>query len=75
MTSKVWSPEYIIPITVRSNTDYPLKDLTKTKYRRLSFFFYRIDAPVVLCVDNIGDTREECSEMPEWTVGTEAEPI
>ena len=65
----------IIPITVRSNTDYPLKDLTKTKYRRLSFFFYKMDAPVELYVDNIGDTRENCSEMPEWTVGTEAEPI
>ena len=65
----------LIPITARSNTDYPLKDLTKTKYRRLSFFFYRIDAPLELYVDNIGDTRENCSEMPEWTVGTEAEPI
>ena len=69
-----WSRD-IIPITVRSNTDYPLTDLTRTKYRRLSFFFYKIDAPVVLYIDNIGDTKEECSEMPEWTVGSEAEPI
>ena len=69
-----WSRD-IVPITVRSNTDYPLKDLTKTKYRRLSFFFNKIDAPLELYVDNIGDTTENCSEMSEWFVGTEAEPI
>ena len=34
-----------------------------------------IDAPVELYVDNIGDTQENCSELPEWTVGNEAEPI
>ena len=69
-----WSRD-IVPITVRSNTDYPLKDLTQTKYRRLSFFFKAIDAPVELYVDNIGDTQEECSSMSEWFLGGEAEPI
>ena len=69
-----WHRE-ITPITARSNSGHQLTDLTRTKYRRLSFFFNSIDAPVELYVDNIGDTSENCSEMPEWTFGNEAEPM
>ena len=69
-----WRRE-IVPVWVRTNTNNKLTDLTQTKSRNLSFFFREIDAPVELFIDNIGDTSENCSEMPEWTVGNEAEPI
>ena len=69
-----WKRE-IVPVWTRSNANNKLTDLTQTKSRNLSFFFREIDAPVELYIDNIGDTDEKYSELPEWTFGNEAEPI
>ena len=52
-----------------------LDDITATKYRKVSFFFTEVDAPVEIYIDNIGDTGEDISVMPLWKVGTEAEPM
>ena len=52
-----------------------LDDVTKTRYRRLSFFFKRIDAPVEIYVDNIGNLKKGFSAAPPWTTDQEADPL
>ena len=52
-----------------------LKDVTKTQYRRLSFFFKRIDAPVEIYVDNIGNLKAGFSFAPPWCTDQEADPL
>lgn len=52
-----------------------LKDVTDTKYRRLSFFFKSIDAPVEIRVDNIGNAAKGFSVAPPWTVKQESDPL
>ena len=65
----------ITPLDVRMNSSNPLKDVTKTKFRKVSFFFNEVDAPVEIYVDNIGDTKSKISTMPMWREGAEGEPI
>jgi len=65
----------IIPFYTRANVEMPLKDVTLTKYRKVSFFFHEVDAPVEIYVDTIGDTDKALSSMPLWKEGTEAEPM
>ena len=52
-----------------------LKKFEKIKIRRISYFFNKIDRPVEICVDNIGDTTDNVSIVPLWKDGGEAEPI
>ena len=52
-----------------------LKDVTRTQYRRLSFFFKRIDAPVEIYVDNIGNLKKGFSFAPLWCTDQEAAPL
>ena len=52
-----------------------LKDVTKTQYRRLSFFFKRIDAPVEIYVDNIGNLKKGFSFAPLWCTDQEGDPL
>ena len=52
-----------------------LGDVTKTQYRRLSFFFKRIDAPAEIYVDNIGNLKKGFSDAPPWTIEQEADPL
>ena len=52
-----------------------LKDVTKTQYRRLSFFFKRIDAPVEIYVDNIGNLKTGFSFAPLWCTDQEGDPL
>lgn len=52
-----------------------LDDVTKTRYRRLSFFFKRIDAPVEIYVDNIGNLKQGFSFAPLWCTDQEADPL
>ncbi|MBQ6353034.1 MAG: family 20 glycosylhydrolase, partial [Lentisphaeria bacterium] len=65
----------IIPFYTRANAEMPLKDVTLTKYRKVSFFFHEVDAPVEIYVYTIGDTDKALSSMPLWKEGTEAEPM
>ena len=65
----------ITPLDVRSTSTNHLKDVTKTKFRKVSFFFNEVDAPVEIYVDNIGDTKAHISNMPMWKEGTEGEPM
>ena len=65
----------IVPLAERSQSNLLyLHDPLLTRYRRISFFFKNIDAPVEIYVDNIGETKEHVSMMPEWMLGAEAEP-
>ena len=52
-----------------------LKKFEKIKIRRISYFFNKIDQPVEIYVDNIGDTTDNVSIVPLWKDGGEAEPI
>ena len=52
-----------------------LTDVTQTRYRRISFFFRRIDEPVQIYVDNIGTIRKGHSAAPVWSTTTEADPL
>ena len=52
-----------------------LKDVTKTQFRRLSFFFKRIDAPVEIYVDNIGNLKQGFSFAPLWCTDQECDPL
>ena len=52
-----------------------LKDVTQTQYRRLSFFFKRIDAPVEIYVDNIGNLKSGFSFAPLWCTDQESDPL
>ena len=65
----------ITPLDVRSTSTRHLKDVTKTKFRKVSFFFHDIDAPVEIYIDNIGDTKSRVSTMPLWREGAEGEPM
>lgn len=65
----------ITPLNVRMSSSNPLKDPTKTRFRKVSFFFDSVDAPVEIYIDNIGDTKAKISTMPMWREGFEAEPI
>ena len=65
----------ITPLGGRSNSTNHLKDVTKTKFRKVSFFFNEVDAPVEIYIDNIGDTKSNISNMPMWKEGTEGEPM
>ncbi len=65
----------VIPSVASGGADTRLDNITSTKYRKVSFFFNEVDAPVDIYIDNIGDTSEEMTIMPLWKVGTEAEPM
>ena len=52
-----------------------LGEVTKTQYRRISFFFRRIDEPVQIYVDNIGIIGKGHSAAPVWSTKTEADPL
>ena len=71
-----WTRDIIAtPYVAEGNAPLLLKNLADTKYRKVSFFFHEIDAPVEIYIDTIGDTCVEMSSMPLWKVGTEAEPM
>ena len=65
----------ITPLNGRSNSTNHLNDVTRTKFRKVSFFFNEVDAPVEIYIDNIGDTESNVSNMPMWKEGTEGEPM
>ena len=65
----------ITPLDVRSASTNHLKDVTRTKFRKVSFFFNEVDAPVEIYIGIIGDTKSAISNMPMWREGTEAEPM
>ena len=65
----------VIPSAASGGAETRLDDITATRYRKVSFFFTEVDAPVEIYIDNIGDTSEDISVMPLWKVGTEAEPM
>ena len=65
----------ITPLDVRSTSTNHLKDLTQTKFRKVSFFFNEVDAPVEIRIGIIGDTNSDISNMPMWSEGTEGEPM
>ena len=44
-----------------------LDDLKKAKSRRMSFFFTRLDEPVEIYLDNIGDALTEWEYAPTWS--------
>ena len=69
-----WTRE-TIPCTGRTDATNPMKDLTQTKFRKVSFFFNEVDAPVEIYIDNIGDTKSAVSNMPFWKPGAEGEPM
>ena len=52
-----------------------LKDVTRTRFRRISFFFKRIDEPVEIYVDNIGNLKKGFSSAPLWSTDSEADPL
>ena len=52
-----------------------LKDVTDTRFRRVSFFFRKIDAPVEIYVDNIGNAKKGFSVAPPWSVKQESDPL
>ena len=52
-----------------------LGDVTATRYRRLSFFFKRIDDTVEIYVDNIGNLKQGFSAAPWWSTDSEADPL
>ena len=51
-----------------------LKDLKRTKFRHISFFFFKLDNPVEIRIGNIGDAKG-ISIVPLWKEGGEAEVI
>ena len=53
----------------------PLKDLTTTKFRFISFFFYSLNHPVEIYIGNIGTGEGGASIVPPWKEGGEAEVI
>ena len=65
----------VTPLDVRSTSTNHLKDVTETKFRKVSFFFNEVDAPVEIYIGNIGDTKSEISNMPMWREGAEGEPM
>ena len=74
MPSENWIRE-VVPLAERQPPgQLYLKDPLETRYRRISYFFTSVDAPVEIYIDNIGETSEKVSVMPEWTLGSEAEP-
>jgi len=50
-----------------------MNDITATRYRVISFFFDKLEHPVEIYVDNIGDTAEDISTTPLWKEGTYSE--
>lgn len=65
----------ITPLNSRSHPTNKLEDVTETKFRKVSFFFDEVDAPVEIYVDTIGDTKSDISNMPMWREGAEGEPM
>ena len=65
----------ITPLNSRSKPTNKLEDVTETKFRKVSFFFHEVDAPVEIYVDSIGDTKSDISNMPMWREGAEGEPM
>ena len=65
----------IIPLWMRVSPDSKLKDYSLVRERKISYFFHRIEHPVEIRIDNIGDTAEVLSSVPVWEKGREAEPI
>lgn len=65
----------IIPLWMRVSPDSKLKDYSLVRERKISYFFHRIEHPVEIRIDNIGDTAEVLSSVPLWEKGCEAEPI
>ena len=59
----------------RFRSTHQLEDVTQTRYRRLSFFFKDIDAPVEIRVDNIGNLKKGFSVAPVWGADREGEPL
>ena len=60
----------------RSNfreVDKLMKDITATRYRVISFFFDKLEHPVEIYVDNLGDTTADFSCTPFWSEGTYSE--
>ena len=60
----------------RSNfreVDKLMKDITATRYRVISFFFDKLEHPVEIYVDNLGDTTADFSFTPPWSEGTYSE--
>ena len=53
----------------------PMKDLTQTRLRRVSFFFTDIKKPVEIRIDNIGDSPDAVTTLPPWSEAREAEII
>ena len=51
----------------------PLRVITNTRYRMISFFFTGITKPVEIYLDNIGDTAGNHSIVPLWKAGMEEE--
>ena len=72
--SAQWQHE-VIPLNARSSGEPKMTTPTTTKYRRISFFFKSIDDTTEIYIDNIGDSTIDSSTMPEWTLGTEQDPI
>ena len=52
-----------------------LTDVTATQYRRVSFFFRKIDAPVEIYIDNIGNMKPGFSAAPPWCADQESDPL
>ena len=48
-----------------------MTDPTTTKYRRISFFFKRLDKPVEIYLDNIGETLSDWQFAPRWSPDNE----
>ena len=65
----------ITPLGVRSASTNKLEDVADTKFRKVSFFFHEIDAPVEIHIGVIGDTEANISNMPLWRENAEGEPI
>ena len=65
-----WRSELYVP-KVSNN----IKKFSRVKSRRISYFFKKIDHPVEIRVDNIGDSDDGISPTPVWKEGGEAEPI
>ena len=65
----------IIPLWMRVSPDSKLNDYSLVRERKISYFFHRIEHPVEIRIDNIGDTAEVLSSVPVWEKGRESEPI
>lgn len=55
------------------DVDRPMPDITATRCRVISFFFDKLEHPVEIYVDNIGDTAEDVSAVPLWKDGSYSE--